>query len=89
MEIQFIRSRIGRKVLIFAGSLVIGVSVASAQAPTPPVPSPTLGPSGSPSADASPGELAERVRKLEEMNQRLLQQYTERISTVYERIKTE
>ena len=61
---------------VWAGALAVWLPVASAQAPTPPVPSPTLGPSGSPSANASPGELAERVRKLEEMNQQLLQQYT-------------
>lgn len=76
MTIQLFKPWIGGWTFVWAGALAVWLPVASAQAPTPPVPSPTLGPSGSPSANASPGELSERVRKLEEMNQRLLQQYT-------------
>jgi phosphate-selective porin OprO and OprP len=75
LTIQLFKPWIGAWTLAWAGALAGWLPAASAQVPTPPLPSPTPGPGGSPTADASAGTLAERVRKLEEMNQRLLQQY--------------
>src|SRR5512135_2208565 len=62
-------------ILALGGALAGWLPPASAQSPTPPVPAPTPGPSTASTAEASPEQFAERLRKLEEMNQRLLQQY--------------
>jgi phosphate-selective porin OprO/OprP len=62
-------------ILALGGALAGWLPPASAQSPPPPVPAPTPGPSTAAPAEASPEQFAERLRKLEEMNQRLLQQY--------------
>ncbi|HMB04359.1 MAG TPA: hypothetical protein VKP69_11555, partial [Isosphaeraceae bacterium] len=62
-------------ILALGGALAGWLPPASAQSPPPPVPAPTPGPSIALPAEASPEQFAERLRKLEEMNQRLLQQY--------------
>src|SRR5512135_74925 len=62
-------------ILALGGALAGWLPPASAQSPTPPVPAPAPGPSTVSTAEASPEQFAERLRKLEEMNQRLLQQY--------------
>src|SRR5512135_3875512 len=62
-------------ILALGGALAGWLPPASAQSPAPPVPAPTAGPSTAAPAEASPEQFAERLHKLEEMNQRLLQQY--------------
>ncbi len=62
-------------ILALGGALAGWLPSASAQSPTPPVPAATPGTSTASPAEASPEQFAERLRKLEEMNQRLLQRF--------------
>src|SRR5512135_1967597 len=62
-------------ILALGGALAGWLPPASAQSPAPPVPAPTAGPSAAAPAEASPEQFAERLRKLEEMNQQLIQKY--------------
>ncbi|MBV8554180.1 MAG: hypothetical protein JO116_01360 [Planctomycetaceae bacterium] len=75
MPLQSLRRWSRGWILALGGALAGWLPPASAQPPTPPVPAPTPGTSTASPAEASPEQFAERLRKLEEMNQRLLQQY--------------
>jgi len=75
MPVQPLRRWSRGWILALGGALAGWLPSASGQSPTPPVPAPTPGTSTASPAEASPEQFAERLRKLEEMNQRLLQQF--------------
>jgi len=76
LPIQRFKSRIGVWTFVCVGALATLLPLASAQAQSAPVPSSIPRPGGLEAVDTSPAGLAERVRRLEQMNQQLLQQYT-------------
>ena len=86
LPIQPFRPRIRVCTLFCVGAPAAWLPLVSAQTPSPPVPSPTPGPGGSEVVDVSPAGLADRVRKLEEMNQTTARMQYTNVSSQYQKV---